>query len=105
MLNSINLRREPSRVLGKRSFPLSSGEQSFLRFAALASLHIENGSLVLFDESETHLHPEFISQLVAVLDSAQFRGTGSATSTRSRRADHTVRSVSGPGADSASSPV
>lgn len=69
VLNSINLRREPSRILGRRSFPLSSGEQSFLRFAALASLHIENGSLVLFDEPETHLHPEFISQLVAVLDS------------------------------------
>jgi energy-coupling factor transporter ATP-binding protein EcfA2 len=39
-----------------------------LRFAALAGLYIENGTLLLFDEPETHLHPNFISQFVALLD-------------------------------------
>jgi len=39
-----------------------------LRFAALAGLYVENGSLLLFDEPETHLHPNFISQFVALLD-------------------------------------
>jgi energy-coupling factor transporter ATP-binding protein EcfA2 len=65
---SIDLRREPVRVINGRPFPLSSGEHSFLRFAAIASLHIENGTLVLLDEPETHLHPNFISQFVAVLN-------------------------------------
>ncbi|ODT47762.1 AAA family ATPase [Devosia sp. 63-57] len=60
---------EPTRFIDGRSYRLSSGEQSFVRFAALTSLHIENGTLLLFDEPETHLHPSLISQFVAVLDS------------------------------------
>jgi predicted ATPase len=65
---SINVRTEPVRMLGGRTYPLSSGELSFLRFAALAGLYIENGTLLLFDEPETHLHPNFINQFVALLD-------------------------------------
>ncbi|WP_164840039.1 AAA family ATPase [Sinorhizobium meliloti] len=65
---SVDVRAEPVRVIGSRTYPLSSGELSFLRFAALASLYIENGSLLLLDEPETHLHPNFISQFVALLD-------------------------------------
>lgn len=65
---SIDVSAEPVRAIGRRTYPLSSGELSFLRFAALASLYIENGSLLLFDEPETHLHPNFISQFVALLD-------------------------------------
>jgi len=65
---SINIRAEPVRMIDGRMYPLSSGELSFLRFAALASLYIENGTLLLFDEPETHLHPNFISQFVALLD-------------------------------------
>lgn len=76
-LSALDLRREPVRIINSRLFPLSSGEQSFLRIAAFASLYIENGSLLLFDEPETHLHPDFISQLVAVLDSL-LEQTGSA---------------------------
>ena len=45
------------------------GEISFLKFAAQVSLHIENGSLLLLDEPETHLHPNFISRFVSLLDS------------------------------------
>jgi predicted ATPase len=65
---AINPRTEPIRVINGNAYPLSSGEISFLRFAAQASLHIENGSLLLLDEPETHLHPNFISQFVALLD-------------------------------------
>lgn len=65
---SINVRAEPVRMIDDRTYPLSSGELSFLRFAALAGLYIENGTLLLFDEPETHLHPNFISQFVALLD-------------------------------------
>ncbi|BBK42791.1 hypothetical protein STVA_28110 [Allostella vacuolata] len=65
---SINVRAEPVRMIGGRTYPLSSGELSFLRFAALTGLYIENGTLLLFDEPETHLHPNFISQFVALLD-------------------------------------
>lgn len=47
---------------------LSSGEYAMLRFAALAAASIEQGSLLLFDEPETHLHPNFVSDLMEILD-------------------------------------
>jgi ABC-type branched-subunit amino acid transport system ATPase component len=74
---AIDLKKEPVRVIGGTGYPLSSGEISFLRFAAQASLHIENGSLILLDEPETHLHPNFISQFVSLLDNL-LKQTGSA---------------------------
>ncbi|WP_052367762.1 AAA family ATPase [Algiphilus aromaticivorans] len=74
---SIDVRREPARVVSGEGYPLSSGEISFLKFAAQASLHIENGSLLLLDEPETHLHPNFISRFVSLLDGL-LEGTGSA---------------------------
>lgn len=58
---AVDLALEPIRVIDGHEYPLSSGEISFVRFAAQASLHIENGSLLLLDEPETHLHPNFIS--------------------------------------------
>ncbi|MBY8828940.1 AAA family ATPase [Hephaestia mangrovi] len=73
----IDEREEPKRLTGDEAFPLSSGELAFVRFAAMASLYIENSSLLLFDEPETHLHPNFISQFVALLDSL-LKQTGSA---------------------------
>lgn len=77
VFGSIEEGQEPKRLVGDRAYPLSSGELSFVRFAALASLYIENSSLLLFDEPETHLHPNFISQFVALLDSL-LKQTGSA---------------------------
>lgn len=47
---------------------LSSGEYAMLRFAAQVSASIEQGSLLLLDEPETHLHPNFISDLMEILD-------------------------------------
>jgi energy-coupling factor transporter ATP-binding protein EcfA2 len=56
------------RRVGNRVVPLSSGQLTFIRFAAYACLHIENGTIVLFDEPETHLHPNFISRFIRLLD-------------------------------------
>lgn len=55
---------------------LSSGEHAMLRFAVQASGAIEQGSLLLLDEPETHLHPNFVSDLIAILDSL-LQSTGS----------------------------
>lgn len=48
--------------------PLSSGQLTFFKFALLCCLYIENGSFVLMDEPETHLHPNLISEFVELLD-------------------------------------
>lgn len=74
---AVDQREEPVRLYGPRGYPLSSGELAFVRFAALASLFVENSSLMLFDEPETHLHPNFISQFVMLLDNL-LEQTGSA---------------------------
>ncbi len=74
---SIDPNLEIIRLIDGKHFDLSSGELSFIRFAATTSLNIENSSLLLFDEPETHLHPNFISQFVAVLDNL-LEQTGSA---------------------------
>jgi ABC-type branched-subunit amino acid transport system ATPase component len=64
----IDCQRDPVRVIGGEGYPLSSGEISLLKFAAQVSLNIENGTLLLLDEPETHLHPNFISRFVSLLD-------------------------------------
>jgi hypothetical protein len=53
--------------LGDAPRTLSSGELAMLRFAAQAAGSIEMGCLLLFDEPETHLHPNFISDFMAIL--------------------------------------
>jgi hypothetical protein len=81
---SVDYRKDPVRYIEGVGYPLSSGEISFLRFAAQTSLHIENGSLLLLDEPETHLHPNFISQMVLLLDNLLAQtGSGAIISTHS----------------------
>lgn len=46
---------------------LSSGELAMIQFAAQAAASIENGSLLLLDEPETHLHPNYVSQFMDLL--------------------------------------
>lgn len=46
---------------------LSSGELAMLQFAAQAIASIERGSLLLFDEPETHLHPNYVSEFMDLL--------------------------------------
>lgn len=74
---SINTKRDPVRFVSGSALRLSSGEISFLKFAAYVSLEIDNSSLLLFDEPETHLHPNFIARFVSILDSLLAQ-TGSA---------------------------
>lgn len=46
---------------------LSSGELAMIQFAAQAAASIENGSLLLLVEPETHLHPNYVSQFMDLL--------------------------------------
>lgn len=55
---------------------LSSGEHAMFRFAVQVASSIEQGSLLLLDEPETHLHPNFISNLMEILDNL-LQSTGS----------------------------
>ncbi|MCG8006848.1 MAG: AAA family ATPase [Candidatus Thiodiazotropha lotti] len=59
---------EPRIKVSGQIHPLSSGQLTFLKFVLLCCLYIENGSFVLMDEPETHLHPNMISDFVDVLD-------------------------------------
>lgn len=49
-------------------FPLSSGQMSFIRLAAQICLTVENATLILIDEPETHLHPNLITEFVGMLN-------------------------------------
>lgn len=55
---------------------LSSGEYAMMRFAAQATSAITRGSLILLDEPETHLHPNYVSNLMDILDNL-LQSTGS----------------------------
>ncbi|TFC49064.1 hypothetical protein E3O47_12425 [Cryobacterium sp. TMT2-17-1] len=47
---------------------LSSGEQALLRFATQAIGSLRSGTMFLFDEPETHLHPRYVSIFMSMLD-------------------------------------
>jgi energy-coupling factor transporter ATP-binding protein EcfA2 len=64
----VDPKQDLCRLVDDKLVPLSSGQTSFVAFAAQLCLMVENGSLVLIDEPETHLHPHLISQLVILLD-------------------------------------
>lgn len=57
----------PEVIVDGQQRQLSSGELALLRFAAQATASVERGTLFLFDEPETHLHPNFISRFMAML--------------------------------------
>jgi len=61
-------KKDPVRLINGKLYPLSSGELAFLQFAVQACLFIENGTLVLLDEPETHLHPSLITSFIELLD-------------------------------------
>lgn len=64
----VDIRADVSRLADSKLVPLSSGQLTFIRFAANACLHIENGTMVLIDEPETHLHPNYVSDFIRLLD-------------------------------------
>lgn len=76
LLSRLDVRAAPFRVTKKGLTPLSSGHLAFFRFALHSCLFVENGTLVLMDEPETHLHPNLISEFVLLLNELLTR-TGS----------------------------
>lgn len=59
---------EPGRLVDGHFYYLSTGEVRFIKLLAQACTYIENGSLLLLDEPETHLHPNFIARLMSALE-------------------------------------
>jgi hypothetical protein len=55
-------------ALGELPRNLSSGELAMLRFVAQAVGAAERACIFLFDEPETHLHPNFISEFMDTLN-------------------------------------
>lgn len=51
----------------RNEFPPSSGQRVYLRFAAQALSVIAQGSMIVLDEPETHLHPNFVSEFMTLL--------------------------------------
>ncbi|MCL1091080.1 AAA family ATPase [Shewanella profunda] len=49
-------------------YPLSSGQLTYFQFTLQCCLYIENGTLIVLDEPETHMHPNFIGEFVELLD-------------------------------------
>ncbi|MGX9219299.1 AAA family ATPase [Massilia varians] len=54
----------------KGVYQLSSGQKSLFCFCASLFLHTTRGSLLLIDEPENHLHPQFITLLMQTLASS-----------------------------------
>lgn len=65
---AIDLKKDPVHFIDGDAYSLSSGQLAFIRFAALACLYLENGTLFLLDEPEIHLHPSLISGFVELLN-------------------------------------
>jgi hypothetical protein len=68
LMGSILKKSIPENLIDNKVTPYSSGQLSFISFAVQACLFIENGTLVLLDEPETHMHPNYISAFVRLLD-------------------------------------
>lgn len=68
LLLNMNEAVEPGRQVKGKFFHLSTGEVRFIKLLAQACTYIENGSLLLLDEPETHLHPNFIARLMSALE-------------------------------------
>lgn len=66
--SNIEPNAEPRICIDDKFYPLSSGQLTFFKFALLCCVHIDNGSIVLMDEPETHLHPNLIADFVELLD-------------------------------------
>jgi len=64
----VDLYKDPMRIDSHGSrFPLSSGERTFLNFGIRCVARLIQGSLLLIDEPETHLHPNLISDFMRIL--------------------------------------
>jgi len=66
--SQISSNSDPFIKFGENLYPLSSGQLTFFKFSLMCCLYIENGSFVLMDEPETHMHPNMISDFIGLLD-------------------------------------
>jgi ABC-type Mn2+/Zn2+ transport system ATPase subunit len=66
--SEVDKNAEPKIKYSAELYSMSSGQLTFFKFALLCCLYIENGSFVLLDEPETHMHPNMISDFVELLD-------------------------------------
>ena len=76
MLTDMDAGHEPGRIINGHFHHLSTGEVRFVKLLAQACTYIENGTLLLLDEPETHLHPNFIARLMSALETL-IEATGS----------------------------
>lgn len=60
--------KQPVICVNDEYYPLSSGQLTFFQFALQCCLYIENGTLIVLDEPETHMHPNFVGEFVELLD-------------------------------------
>ncbi len=58
---NIDRNADPRIQIMDNFYPLSSGQLTFFKICLLCCLYIENGSFVLMDEPETHMHPSVAS--------------------------------------------
>ena len=65
--HSLDWTRPPIILKDGNQHRLSSGQLAMFRFAVQAIGAVSTGSLLLLDEPETHLHPNFISVFVNIL--------------------------------------
>ena len=65
---NIDTSQEPKIRSASTPYPMSSGQLIFFKFTLLFCLYIENGSFVLLDEPETHMHTNMISDFIELLD-------------------------------------
>jgi predicted ATPase len=66
--SDVDTNADPKIKFSSELYAMSSGQLTFFKFALLCCLYIENGSFVLLDEPETHMHPNMISDFVGLLD-------------------------------------
>ncbi len=66
-LGYVDQSKPPRFGFAEKLTPLSSGQELFFRFALHLSGSIDIGTLVLVDEPENHLHPNFVTELMALL--------------------------------------
>lgn len=68
MFARIDMAQDPQRLKGNSEpVPLSSGERMFLNFGIRGAARLTQGSLLIMDEPETHLHPNLVSSFMRVL--------------------------------------
>ncbi len=68
-LGGVDQSKSPRFRFSEKLTPLSSGQELFFRFALHLCCSIDVGTLVLIDEPENHLHPNFVTDLMALLRS------------------------------------